>query len=246
MSQVETSPVLNNTTVTNINNQSIDTLPASIIYGFGTISPLYNEMSSFTIPTSDWVQIAKMEKFFDSLTWSSTSTGIIKTIEINFSTLKKLVPAGQDLNTFLKYGSLMFSIKKTDNAYFQGQLMVAFDPSPDPDYFRYIFNKDDSPTLKHIWQLQHFMIQPKTSGDVNFTVPLNYVLNYVLLQKDAIMYTQTQDYNLGRILFQVVAPLESKNEVTSLTYPIRASMINLDFGGVRVRSADIADTVVLS
>lgn len=232
MSQIETNPLVNPTIVTRNPNQIIETLPAVQISDFSIYNPFNRHVSSFAIPQTNWISIAATEKYYDSLVWNVGSTGSIKTLELNWTNLKKLMPIGPDFNSFANLDTILFNIKKTDNPFYQGVMVIAFDPSPSPTYYKDFFNT--TVILNHIWQLQKVFLNPKTSGDILLQIPINLPFEFLKIGSVDLLEGYLADYSFGRLIFYVQDPLNTMSPTTSLSYPIRAQLLNAATSGLKI------------
>lgn len=230
MSQIETNPLINDTILTRNPNQIVSTLPAVQIHDFSNFNPYNRNITAFNIPQTDWVSIAATEKYFDDFTWNTSSSGQLKYIEFSFNAIKKLIPIGLDVNSYANLDSILISIKKTDNAFYQGALIVAFDPAPFEGYYNEFFNTPI--TLPQIWQFQKIILSPKTSGDINLSIPINIPFEMFKIGDDQ-LGTFLTDYSFGRLRFYVMDTLATMAPTQSLNYPIQAQLINMSTSGLK-------------
>ena len=234
MSQLETNPLVNSTIVTRNPNQIIETLPVVQVHDFSNYNPLLRHTSSFGIPQTDWVSIAATEKFYESLTWKVGDTGSIKSMEMTWNNLKKLMPIGTDFNSYVNLDTILFNIKKTDNAFYQGSLIIAFDPSPSSSFYS-DFHKIDI-SLIHIWQLQHIFLNPKTSGDLIMSIPINLPFEFIKNGSSSELESYMNDYSFGRLIFYVMDGLATQSTTLQLSYPIRAQLLNASTSGLHIKN----------
>jgi len=230
MSQLETNPLINNTILSRNPNQVIETLPPVQIHDFSNYNPYNRHISSFNIPQTDWVSIAATEKYFDDFTWGTASSGQIKTLEFSFSNIKKLIPIGLDINSYANLDTIMINIKKTDNAFYQGALIIAFDPSPYQGFYSDYYGTDMS--INPIWQFPKVMLNPKTAGDIILSIPINIPFEMFKIGSDQTS-SFLQDYSFGRLRFYVMDKLATMAPTQSLNYPIQAQFLNLSTSGLK-------------
>lgn len=231
MSQIETNPLINDTIINRNPNQIVETLPAVQIHDFSTYNPYNRHISSFNIPQTDWVSIAATEKYFDDFTWSTSSANEIKTIEFSFDAVKKLIPVGLDFNSYANLNTIMINIKKTDNAFYQGALIIAFDPAPFANYYSEFFGTEIQ--LPQIWQFPKVMLSPKTSGDIILSIPINIPFEMFKINSDEGLAGFLQSYSFGRLRFYVMDQLATMAPTQSLNYPIQAQIIDLSTSGLK-------------
>jgi len=230
MSQLETNPLVNNTILTRNPNQVIETLPAVQVHDFSTYNPFNRHISSFNIPQTDWVAIAATEKYFGEFDWSTASANEIKVIEFSFKAIKKLIPIGLDINSYANLDTILISIKKTDNAFYQGSLVIAFDPAPSASFYKDFHNT--TLALEHIWQFGKVMLNPKTDGDLILSIPINFPFEFFKIGSDH-LGTFHEKYSFGRLRFWVMDPLATKAPTQSLSYPIQAQLLNFSTSGLK-------------
>jgi hypothetical protein len=233
MSQVETNPLINDTILTRNPNQVIETLPAVQIHDFSTYNPFNRHISSFNIPQTDWVSIAATEKYFGEFDWSTATDGDLKIIEFSFKELKKLIPIGLDVNSYVNLDTILINIKKTDNAFYQGALIIAFDPAPTASFYSK-FHKTTI-ALEHIWQFPKVMLNPKTAGDIVLSIPINFPFEFFKNGSDQLGLFH-QDYSFGRLRIFVMDKLATMSPTQSLSYPIQAQLINFSTSGLKFDS----------
>jgi hypothetical protein len=187
---------------------------------------LLRHVSSFNIPQTNWVAISATEKYFDDFVWNTSGSGEIKTIEFSFDAIKKLIPIGLEVNSYANLDTILISIKKTDNAFYQGAVVIAFDPAPVKGYYEQFFGTTIA--LPHIWQFGKVMLNPKTSGDINLMIPINMPFEMFNLNSDFL-----SSYSFGRLRFYVMETLATKSPTQSLSYAIQAQVINLSTSGLK-------------
>lgn len=233
MSQIETNPLVNDTILTRNPNQVIETLPAIQIHDFSTYNPYNRHISSFNIPQTDWVSIAATEKYFGEFNWNTTSANELFTLEFSFSDIRKLIPIGLEINSYANLDTILINIKKTDNAFYQGALIIAFDPAPYADFYAEFHNTTLG--LEHIWQFSKVMLNPKTAGDIILSIPINFPFEFFKIGTDQLANFH-ENYSFGRLRFWVMDPLATKAPTQSLNYPIQAQLLNFSTSGLKFDS----------
>lgn len=232
MSQLETNPLVNPTIVNRNPNQIIETLPAVQIHDFSLYNPFMRHTSAFGIPQTTWTAIAATEKYYQSFTWKIGDTGKLFDLEITWGNLKKLMPIGLSFNSYVNFDTIIFNIKKTDNAFYQGNLVIAFDPSPKVDFYKTFYKQELS--LAEIWQFQKVFLNPKTSGDIILSIPINFPFEFFKNGTSTRLEEYMDDYSFGRLTFYVMEGLETQAPTTQLSYPIRAQLLNASTSGLNI------------
>lgn len=226
MSQIETNPLVNDTILTRNPNQVVESLPVVQVHDFSNYNPLLRHVSPFNIPQTNWIAISATEKYFDDFVWSTAGAGEIKTLEFSFDAIKKLIPIGLEVNSYANLDTILISIKKTDNAFYQGALVIAFDPAPTKSYYDDFFLTPVA--LPQIWQFGKVLLNPKTSGDINLMIPINMPFEMFDLNSDFL-----PNYSFGRLRFYVMETLATKSPTQSLSYAIQAQVVNLSTSGLK-------------
>lgn len=233
MSQIETNPLINDTIINRNPNQIVETLPAVQIHDFSTYNPYNRHISSFNIPQTDWVSIAATEKYFSEFNWNTTSSAELFTLEFSFSDIKKLIPIGLDVNSYANLDTILINIKKSDNAFYQGALIIAFDPAPYAGFYADFHNT--TLTIEHIWQFSKVMLNPKTAGDIILSIPINFPFEFFKIGSDPLAHHH-ENYSFGRLRFWVMDPLATKSPTQALNYPIQAQLFNFSTSGLKFDS----------
>lgn len=238
MSQVETNPVVNPTVTVTNPNQIMQVKPTVQItnFSFEGTPMVRTQRPPFSLDQMDWLTLAEKNKYIASFTWNISSTGIIYTLELTPAVIRSLIPTGFTQNTFFDYDTVMFSIKSSANAFYQGYALVCFDPAPDPLYNENILG--NARTIKDFWQYQNVKLSPKTSGEINFTIPLIYLLDKFKNPhgslNQAALDAYMNGYSLGRILVYVMAPLATTSAITTQRYTISGQVLDLSTSGTIV------------
>lgn len=238
MSQVETNPIVNPTITVSNPNQIMQVKPAVQItnFLFEDASMVRQQRSPFSLDQMDWLSLANKNKFIAPIPWAVAATGDIYTLELTPNFISTLIPTGKTQNTFFDYDTVLFSLKSTANAFYQGYALVCFDPSPTPDFYGSVLGFTKSNI--DYWQLQNVKLSPKTSGEINFTIPLNYLLdkfkNNHGVTDQAALDAYMGTYSLGRIIIRVLAPLATTSPNTTLVYTLSGQVVDLRTSGTIV------------
>lgn len=238
MSQVETNPVVSPTITVNNPNQIMQVKPAVQItnFSFEGIPMVRTQRPPFTLDQMDWIKLAEKNKYIATFTWNLVNTGNIYVLELTPAFIRTLIPTGFTQNTFFDYDTVMFSIKSSANAFYQGYSLVCYDPAPFPTYNEDILGRQRTPN--DYWQYQNVKLSPKTSGEINFTIPLIYLLdkfkNNHNQPDQASLDNYMGGYSLGRIIVHVLAPLATTSAITSQKYTISGQVLDLRTSGTIV------------
>jgi len=232
MTSIETTPLLNPASETRRQNQIIVSrpqLPDQICNMFSPMirTPTHLGTSQITIP-----QAAAMQKFIDKFLWklSDTVNDQIYAIQLDIGFVKKLAPFGLNYQTFLNLKSVRLSFENTNNALYQGALLVYYDPSPDKNYFR------DTIGLKiRAEQATQFLtrtlIEPKNRNGVAFDVDVTIPFELFKYSGAGAINDYVRDYSFGSIKVMVLSQLETKSPTTSLNFRVVAEAVNFETAG---------------
>lgn len=245
MSQLETNP-LNNPTIRVSNlTQVLDVKPPAQVTDF-RFDPATSVKpnQTFTIEQADWVKIAAKNKAIANADWVINTDGDWFTLDVDFALVKRLLTVGPSFNSFANFNTLMISIKTTNNAMFQGLTMVTWDNAPTNTFYFTVKGLPVSATdAKAIYsQFNRVNISPKTSGEINVLIPLNYPFEMFKFQKFGNSnYNYNADYlepyRFGTLRFTTVSPLEAvAGSLTRLSFSISAQVMDLETAGLCFRA----------
>jgi len=240
MSQTETNP-LNNPTIRVRNpTQIMDVLPTAQSTNFLMDDSNYMRLGEnpITIEQLDWVKLAKKNKYLANLNWSTSSTGMIYTQLITPSFVNNLIPVGLDINTFINYDNLLLSLKNANNPFYAGLGLLAFDNAPSTTYYSDIFGI--TLNARDMWQFSHIFISPKTDGESNMLIPINYPFAYFKNPRVGLAPTDKQlalndwltNYGFGCLRFFVLAPLVTTSTILTQSITISGQVLDLTTGGL--------------
>jgi hypothetical protein len=240
MSQTETNP-LNNPTIRVKNpTQIMDILPTAQSTNFLMDDSVYLRMreNPITIEQLDWVKLAKKNKYLANLNWATSSTGTIYTQLITPSFVNTLIPVGLDINTFINYDSLLLSLKNANNPFYAGLLLVTFDNAPSSTYYGDIFGI--TLNARDMWQFSHIYISPKTDGESNILIPINYPFAYFKNPRTGLPPNDTQlalnnwltNYGFGCLRVFVLSPLVTTSTILTQSVTISGQVLDLSTGGL--------------
>lgn len=231
MSFLETTPLLNTTTVQSHNNQKIisqNTPPMTISY------PIFREQTYFTNPPATISGVSNMEKPVKKITWrtSDTVNSVIGEVVLDWSFVREFIAKfGINRQAFANFGNFVITLRRTDMANYQGMSLMAFDPSPAPNYYETLYTVPFA--TKNDFQLDlHKLVEPKTSEDIVFRIPFNipFEMLYIFNNSDPLT-NYHRFYSFGTIRISVLEPLVTTNAIQSLEYRISAYLEDLQTTG---------------
>ena len=240
MSQTETNP-LNNPTIRVKNpTQVMDILPTAQSTNFLMDDSVYLRMGEnpITIQQLDWVKLAQKNKYIFNVNWTTTSTGIISTTLITPQYLNSLIPVGLDFNTYINYDNVLFSVKNANNPFYAGLILLAFDNAPTISYYSDIFGL--TLNARDIWQLSHVYISPKTDGETNVMIPINYPFAYMKNPRSGLspndrefaLNSYLSNYGFGVLRFFVLSQLDTTSPVLNQNLTVSGQVLDLSTGGL--------------
>jgi hypothetical protein len=240
MSMLETNP-LNNPTIRVRNpTQVMDVLPTAQSTNFLMDDSVYLRMKEnpITVKQLDWVELAKKNKYLSNLNWGTSSSGMIYSQLITPSYVNNLIPVGLDFNTFINYDNLLFSLKNAHNAFYAGLLLVAFDNAPSPTYYSDIFGITLSG--RDMWQFSHIYVSPKTDGESNILIPVNFPFAYFKNPRANLSSSDKQlalnnwitNYGFGCLRIYVLSPLVTTSTILTQSITISGQVLDLSTGGL--------------
>jgi len=236
MSQIETNPLLNPTTAQYKQNQILVSRPPLPINMPAFQAPFIRNEEVLRTEQADITSVAAMQKFIDSFDWTLTGTSntVLYTYDVTLRNLLALAPFGIEKQAFLNLKSLLLTIENTNNAFFQGSLLVYFDPSP-KGYWSNVFGF--TPSLSQKFQFPgRFLIEPKTRNASQILIPINipfnlfqHLMNSENLNQQILDYVL--DYSMGTLNVTVNAPLETKSPLTRHTFRVTGLLNDLTTAG---------------
>lgn len=231
MSFLETTPLLNTTTVQSHNNQKIisqNTPPMTISY------PIFREQTFFTNPPATISGISNMEKPVKKIVWrtSDTVNTIIGEIILDWSFVREYITKfGINRQAFANFGNFVITLRRTDMANYQGLALMVFDPAPLQNYYQTMYSIPFE--TKNDFQLDlQKLVEPKTSEDIVFQIPFNipFEMLYILNSNDSLT-NYHRFYSFGTVRISVLEPLVTTNPIQSLEYRVSAYLDSLQTTG---------------
>jgi len=240
MSQLETNPLDNPTVRVELPTQIMQVKPAVQTTDFQFLgSPLLRQPSSnFSMQQLDWIQIAKKNKLIDTYTWNISSSDPWLTLHIDFAFIRKIIPIGLSFNAYANLTHLLISLKPTNNPFFRGLSILTFIPHPVFNYHNKLFGYPLTNHLPHLSQFQRVVISPKTSGEINMLIPLNFPFNFWKTELGSASNNRVANYMLtyqfGSLFTGVYSTLETTGTLTSLDYTLSAQVLDLSTAGLEI------------
>lgn len=235
MSQLETNPLANPTTVVTLPTQVMEVLPPTIMDTLDLI-PLNRNNSGFSIQQLDWVQLAKKNKYLATFNWTRAGA-FASWISFNFTvnTIKRLSPVARQRMNYANASTLMISIKPTSNAFFQGYSNLYWDPAPTSDYYNDILGITINSELTA--QFKCYPISPKTSDEINLLVPINFPFDYMLFSpgSSTTLTDYFDSYRFGSLRAVPFSPLATTSALVQLTYIMSGQVMDLKTAGTYFR-----------
>lgn len=238
MSQIETNPLLNPTHTVQLPMQNMQVKPTAQYTDFRNDPSFYvrNPSTTFSDEQMSFLKFSSKNKYLATATWPLSTVGQWYTLKLDFETIKQLIPVGLSFQSFMNLNRVMFSIKPTSNAYFQGYTKVFFLPTP-INYYNVLFGIASPLPLERLWQLESVNISPKTSDEINFEVPVNFPLEFFKVLSDPVnqdLSTYTSNYEWGNLIFYAISPLNTTSSLTNLKFTISAQILDLSTAGTNL------------
>lgn len=240
MSQTETNP-LNNPTVRVANpNQLMDVLPPSQLTDHRLDGQDFLRMheNPLRMLQMDWLKLPQKNKYFASFDWTTTSTGVVNTQQINHSFVQNLIPVGSTFNTFFNYDNLFISVKNANNPFYAGLLLQTWDNAPSSTYYVDILGFN-SLTAVEQWQFSHQFISPKTDGETNCMIPINYPFAYfknvstpTSSPSELALDTYISSYTFGFLRHFVLSPLKTTSTILNQNLTLSGQLLDLSTAGL--------------
>uniref|UniRef100_A0AAU8JNT8 Structural protein 1 n=1 Tax=Chipolycivirus sp. TaxID=2809300 RepID=A0AAU8JNT8_9VIRU len=227
MSQTETNPLFNPTMkVTHPKQQQQVMIPRTIDFGIGieaqtsTLNLNCNQM--------DWIKVSQKNKFIKSVVWNIDQVTPWFTQEINMSLILSLSQIGRDFQAYFSFDRVMISIQPTHQAFFQGNTKIAYDPSPDPNYYSVILGQ--GMTDAAFYQFQTVDFSPKSTQVYNFLCPMLTPFAFLAISGGGIN-VRTENYlngySMGRLVSYIYSPLTTNGANTSIQYNVSGQVLGL-------------------
>jgi len=186
-------------------------------------------------------EIPTKERFVEVFEWTTGQpiNTVLYTKNINFEFLSQFTERINDTFVYLDFTNLVFTIRATQNAAYQGEAWLYYDPTPYPDFLKEVYGLE--PDIYARSQLDRITLNPTSSGEYTFTIPIIFPFdmfyntkvngNYAYAEQQ-LLAKYLLNYSFGRIQIVSVAPLETKNPVkTALSYSIALSLTDVNYGG---------------
>lgn len=228
MSQVESNPLVANTIEIKKQNQQIEiTEPISML----SITPDKYIRSSMPFDTQQitFPGVASMFKYDENFVWSINDLPNTKiyTLELTLQNLLRFAPLGTGQQVLVNMKSITLMLENTFNPFYQGSLLIYYDPSPSDEYYDIVFDAPETQNMA--WQYkQRDLILTKNRDPYMMEVDVNIPFNFFQI---ANTYPAAQDYiikySFGRIRIMVNTRLQTKSLKTTLS--MRASVAINDY-----------------
>lgn len=243
MSQIETNPI--NTPTIKVENPTQVMHVKSPVqisnFHFDPLGLIRSQNSKFSIEQLDWQKLAQKNKYYTTYIWTlnSLDSWILQRIDWDF--VKRFIPVGMRFNSFSNFNNFLISIKPTNNAFFKGLTMMTFDPAPSSTFYSDIYEIDIN-SRERQYQLSKIAISPKTSGEINVLIPINFPFEFF---KNNVTATPgnvgdvLSNYPFGYLRSFVLSPLGTTSALTELAYTASAQVLDLQTAGLYINNATV-------
>jgi hypothetical protein len=233
MTSIETTPLINDTTVIEHQNQILVSRPELTPAICNSFDTFYREITPFSTQQLNIPALAGMQRYNSNFLWktSDNQNDEIFEIELDINTLRTFAPLGLDQQTFMNAKQVKISFHNTNNAFYQGGLLVYYDPSSSPDFFKKVYNIDLTLADKFqfkVWKL----IEPKNRNGMSFIADIIIPFNLFKYNgNNPPIRNYVRNYSYGSIKVCVASPLETKSPTLSLNYRVTTEIIGYSTAG---------------
>lgn len=245
MSQLETNPLNMPTVELDLPNQVMQNKTTRLvkIFDYEGLSIIRDPQQFLNMDQMDWVKLASKNRYYTTISWLSSSIDNFATITFSPRVLENFLPVSRDFNSLYDFSHILITIKPTVNAFYQGLMMVSWDPWPSILSSGLGFLTFKEWNARTAYQLNNLMISPKNSEEIVLVIPINYpfeVFKYLFHIGDqtagqAALTNYLADYIFGSLRFTVVSPLETNSPDLLLDYSVSIQFLNLKTNGLLVR-----------
>jgi hypothetical protein len=233
MSSIETNPLINNTIVTPHQNQLLVSRPELTPAMCNSFDTFYREITPFSTEQVNIPALAAMQRYNANFLWktSDAENDELFDIQLDINTLRTFAPLGLDQQTFMNARAVKISFENTNNAFYQGALLVYYSPAPSSNFFNQVYgiNLSLADKFQHkVWKL----IEPKNRNGITFSVDMIVpfeLFQYNSNQEDIKKYIR--DYSYGSIKVVVATPLETKSPTLSLNFRVTTEIVGYSTAG---------------
>lgn len=233
MSSIETTPLINNTIVTPHQNQLLVSRPELTPAMCNSFDTFYREITPFSTEQINLPSLAAMQRYNANFLWktSDAENDELFDIQLDVNTLRTFAPLGLDQQTYMNAKAVKISFQNTNNAFYQGALLVYYDPSPTSNYINQVYGIKLSLADKFqykVWKL----VEPKNRNGITFSVDMIVpfeLLQYNSNQTDIKQYIR--NYSYGSIKVVVCTPLETKSPTLSLNFRVTTEIVGYSTAG---------------
>jgi len=192
----------------------------------------------------DFSMLAMKDKFVNFFPWKTTDgTGLLKSIWVDNALCRKAF--GSITNRrfqFLDFEYLKFSILPTNNSQYCGELVIAWAPLPNENYFETLYNVSIHNDPRIFTQFQNVRFEPNDSNVVEILIPMKSLNKFIpgnITIADGVNSVKLKERNnflnsiiFGYINFYVLTPLQTKASNLELNISYSVSVYNAKTGAV--------------
>jgi len=233
MSTLETTPIINTTSTTVHQNQTIESKQALPIEFASIVDPMLDLKISIPTQMINIPSIANMEKYISSFNWSlaQTSGTEIYSYPVTIQTIMNLSTFGRNRQAFVNMKSLSLFFRNTNNFAYQGSLILSYVPEPIQNFHHRLFNR--ALGVNETFQLMNRRIlEPKNRDPIEINIPIDIpfeLFHYLTSVSGVEDYVRL--YQIGTVRVIVNVPLETKSPTTSLNFRVSGLINQLQTAG---------------
>uniref|UniRef100_A0AAU8JPY0 Structural protein 1 n=1 Tax=Chipolycivirus sp. TaxID=2809300 RepID=A0AAU8JPY0_9VIRU len=231
MTSIETTPLLNPTTETRLQNQILVSKP-SLPDKFPVFSPLNRYNPPLPTEQFDVPGVAAMRKVLGKFNWSlsNAENAEIFALDLDWNLLVGLAPLGSNKQALFNADYIRIGFENTNNAMYQGALVVYYDPSP-KDYWTDVM-KVTLGSKEKMQFLTKALVEPKTRDSQFFDIPINIPFNlFQYYSSNTELQSYIRNYSFGSVRLFVLTQLETKSPTTSLNFRVTGEIGNYQTAG---------------
>lgn len=237
MSQLETNPLINKTTATIRQNQSLQMLSEQKLLAM-PIDPFKRLSLNLETDQADIPGVANMDKWIENFAWrtSQTPNTEIFAFELTLDNILDYAPLGTDVQTLINMESVTITIEDTFNPFYQGCLLFFYEPTPVRNY-NFVVQGAAALTNRNYFQLASVKrITPKNRQPNSITVPINIPFNFFQITNPiASTSNWIMNYSFGRVRLVVNVPLSTASPIPDLSLKASITINGYETAGNRFR-----------
>lgn len=240
MSQLSTAPLTNPTIeVVNPNQQMLVKSAVQVVdFSFDKIENKLQE-TTMNIDRMTWEKLAAKNHLINKYAWKVDIIDTWIDLDIDFDYITNLMILGKEVHNYSKFTRILFSLKPTNNPFFQGLSLLTVRNLPSKNYLEELYNVD-STQLTNAWQFPKMYIQPNDSNELNFMIPINYPFakfanSLSTGTPESARGEYFKNYVTCQINAKTISPLTTTGTINQLVYTLSAQIIDLELAGIEVK-----------